>query len=43
MTEVIWEGEETEVKKANNGTAEKTDSGTIKKVENNTANSNVNR
>lgn len=43
VTEVIWEGEETEAKKANNGMAEKTDSGTIKKVENNTANSNVNR
>lgn len=43
VTEVIWEGEETEAKKANNGTAEKTDSGMIKKVENNTANSNVDR
>lgn len=41
MTEVVWEGEETE--KAKNGTAEKADGGTTKKVENNTVSSNVNR
>ncbi|EXC05378.1 DNA polymerase delta subunit 3 [Morus notabilis] len=43
VTEVIWEGEDTEAKKATNGTEEKADSNTRKKIESNTSTNNINR
>lgn len=43
VTEVVWEGEDTETKKADIEMTKKEDSNATKKVNNNTVTNNINR